>query len=358
MSDDSTDDEPRGLYERMKDQDERWELWAQLGVGLLGCQVLAFIVAYLSLGMPSVYAYSVGISFFGVLTIPLTFWGLLRALFKPPVMRLSRTIAFGCLLLVGVAGNAPLLTAPVSTSDYESAHDYQLPFDGQWVTMAGGDDRKFNYHATTMVHRYGYDFAPVVDGQRYEGDGSALEDHHCYEAVVRAPVGGEVIQRLGNEPDNEPGEYDANNILGNHVVIEVESGEYLFMAHMREGSVEVSVGDVVDAGDPVGECGSSGRTQTPHLHVHLQNSSEFPLAESLPLYFVDYIADGEPVDRGMPRGSEDYDETPGQIVENRRSWSEMRGAGSIDDESNDDPSAVDAADQVREAAEERAEEPE
>lgn len=309
--------EPRGLYEKMKVQDDGWELWAKLGVGMLGLQLLAFAVAYLRLGEPSVYAHSVVISLLGVLTIPLTFWGLIRALFRPPVLRLSRTIGFACLLVVALAGNAPLLTAPVSTGDFESAHEYQLPFDGQWATLAGGHDRSTNYHATTMVHRWGYDFAPVVDGARYEGDGSELEDHHCYGTPVFAPVDGRVVALRDGHADRSPGDYDPDNILGNHVIIEVDDDEYLFMAHFREGSIQVSSGDDVRAGDDIAECGNSGRTKTPHLHLHLQNSAEFPLAESLPLRFSNYIADGDPVDIGMPVGSEDYEQGLGQIVENQ-----------------------------------------
>lgn len=321
MSDETTaeqtNDEPRGLYEKMKTQDEGWEMWAKLGVGLLGLQVLAYAVAYMRLGEPSIYAHSVVISLLGVLTIPLTFWGLIRALFRPPVLRLSRTIAFVCLLVVGLLGNSPVLKAPVSTADWESEHDYVLPFDGQWVTLAGGDDRSTNYHVTTMAHRWGYDFAPVVDGNRFEGDGSALEDHHCYGAEVVAPVDGQVVEVRDGHQDNAPGDYDPNNILGNYVIIEAGPDEYLFMGHMRESSIAVSSDQSIAAGDPVGECGNSGRTNTPHLHVHLQNSAEFPLAESLPLRFTDYLADGEPVDEGMPVGSEDYESADGQVVENR-----------------------------------------
>lgn len=309
--------EPRGLYEKMKVQDEGWELWAKLGVGLLGLQLLAFAVAYLRLGEPSIYAHSVAISLLGVLTIPLTFWGLIRALFKPPVLRLSRTVAFGCLLLVGLLGNAPLLTAPVSTGDFESDHEYVLPFDGQWTTLSGGDARQTNHHATTMALRWAYDFAPVVDGSRYEGDGSQLEDHHCYGTPVYAPVDGEVVGVVGGEKDHPPGDHDPNVMLGNHVVVEVDVDEYLFMGHLRQDSVRVSSGDEVEQGEIVGECGNSGRTETPHLHVHLQDRPDFPLAEGLPLKFSDYLADGEPVDEGMPVGSPDYIETPGQVVENR-----------------------------------------
>lgn len=308
---------PRGLYERLKTQDDGWEIWAKLGIGLLALQLGAYAVAFLRLGEPSVIAHSIAISFIGVLTMPLMFWGLVRALFSPPVWRLSRTIAFGALLVAGLLGNVSMFTAPVSTADWESAHDYRLPFDGEWVTLAGGDDKNHNYHATTPAYRWGYDFAPVVDGERYRGDGAELDDHHCYGAPVLAPVDAGVVRVLGAERDNVPGEHDSKNVLGNHIVMQVDEGEYLFVAHLKNGSLEVGSGDEVVAGEKIAECGNSGRTQTPHVHVHLQNSSEFPIAESLPLRFHNYVADGEHIDEGMPRGSENYAAADGQVVQHR-----------------------------------------
>ncbi len=317
--------EPRGLYEKLKTNDDGWELWAQLGVLMLGLQVVAYIVAFARLGHASVLVHSSVISLLGLATMPLMFWGLIRALFQPPVWRWSRTVGFGCLLVVGVLGNTSFFPAPVSTGDWQSEHEYRLPFDGTWMTMAGGDERAKNYHLTTMAYRWAYDFAPLVDGNRYEGSGESLEDHHCYGMVVRAPVAGEVVQVLGGEPDQRPGEYEPNEILGNHVVIRVDEGEYLFMAHLKQHSLEVGSSDEVEAGDIVGRCGNSGRTETPHLHVHLQNSLQFPMAESLPLRFHDYLADGEVVEEGMPRGTENYGTDVGEIVENRVSWEEFLG---------------------------------
>lgn len=309
------EESPRGLYERLKSQDDRWEVWVKLGVGLLALQIGAFAVAYLRLGEPSVIAYSMIISLLGVLTMPLMFWGLIRALFRPPVWRLSRTVGFGCLLLVGFLGNASFFPAPVSTGDWTSDNEYRLPFDGQWTTLAGGHAKDRNYHATTPAHRWGYDFAPVVDGERYQEDGSKLEHHYCYGAPVVAPVNAEVVRVLGSERDHKPGEHDPNIILGNHIVMKVGPDEFLFMAHLKNGSLQVGSGEQVRAGQQVAKCGNSGRTQTPHLHIHLQNSSDFPIAEGLPLRFSTYMADGELVDLGMPLGSKNYEAAQGEVVQ-------------------------------------------
>ena len=314
---------PRGLYERLKSEDDHWEMWAKIGVAMLVLQTVAFAVAYMRLGNISLYTHAVMIPMLGVLTLPISFWGLLRALFRPPIFRRSRTVGFVALVIVGLVGNQPMVTAPVSTGDWTADQEYKLPFDGEWVTLAGGEKRKTNYHATTSAHRWGYDFAPVIDGSRYTSDGKALEDHHCYGTPVRTPVGGTVIQAMGGEPDFQPGEFDPNNILGNHLVIRVGKGEYLFMANLKQRSLTVASGDEVEAGQKVAECGNSGRTTTPHLHIHLQNTRAFPISEGLPLRFSNYLADGESVELGMPVGSPDFEEVNGQIVENQQPWPEL-----------------------------------
>lgn len=324
---------PRGIFKKMKPEDDRFEMWAKIAIALAALMVVTYAVALLKLGKPSVIAHATIIPMLGMLTLPMAFWGLLRTLFQPPVIRRTRTIGFGALLVVGMLGNRPVMSAPVSTVDYATEVRFELPFNGRWVTLAGGEERETNYHATTAMMRWGYDFAPLVEGSRFEGDGSKLEQHHCFGAPVYAPAAGEVVRAVGSEIDQVPGEFDPVSVLGNHLVLRVADGEYLFMAHLQRGSLKVSGGDKVEAGQEVAACGNSGRTYTPHLHVHLQNSPEVPIAESLPLYFENYLADGEPVERGMPVGSPDVETQVGELVERQEPWpvAEAGAAADVED---------------------------
>ena len=56
---------------------------------------------------------------------------------------------------------------------------------------------------------------------------------------------------------------------GNHVVIAHGNGVYTRYAHLYPGSIKLRVGDVVKAGDVVGEMGNSGRSETRHLHFEV-----------------------------------------------------------------------------------------
>lgn len=78
------------------------------------------------------------------------------------------------------------------------------------------------------------------------------------------------------------------------------SGEFVFLAHLMQGSVKVDAGQTVARGEGVGRCGNSGNTSEPHLHLHIQTTANLQSGEGLPAYFGGYRADGVPVARGEP----------------------------------------------------------
>ncbi|MBA2665350.1 MAG: M23 family metallopeptidase [Bradymonadaceae bacterium] len=304
----------QSFFSRQFEGEDKWELWAKVGLVMLALQLVAWLMVFLKLGVASVYAHALGISLLGTLTLPVVLWGLVKTLFNPPALRRSRTVGFGALIVVGVLGNVPLIAPPLSTQNWVSEHAYRLPFDGEWTTLAGGPSRATNYHATTATFRWGYDFALMREGRRFTGTGARLEEHHCFGQPVLASAPGKVVTAVDFEADNKPGEPTATAVLGNHVVIEVGPGEYLFFSHLRQNAVPVKKGEQVERGQKIGECGNSGRSVEPHVHVHLQNSLKFPFSESLPLRFSSYEADAKPVALGMPEGTADSERVAGQSV--------------------------------------------
>jgi hypothetical protein len=301
---------------RPPEPDQGWELWAKVSVLMGAIGAVAWVLVLLRLGTVSVYTHAFVLSALGALSLPVTFWGLIKTLFNRPVLRRSRTIAFGLLLAVAFFGNVPFFAVPLSTEGFESTHTYRLPFDGEWAVSAGGDSTSTNYHATTPTYRFAYDFAPLVDGKRHKDDGTELSDYYCYGESVLAPAAGEVVRVEKTRKDNAVGEFDGQSVMGNHVVVRVDDSEYLFVSHMKEETIPVAKGDQIRAGQKIGECGNSGRSLKPNVHIHLQNSKDFPISESLPLRFSDYRADGKAVDKGMPRGSTDPEDPFGERVEN------------------------------------------
>lgn len=292
---------------------ERWEIWTLVSISLVILMLLTYAIAFMRLGTASVYAYAIGIKMFGVATVPLMLLGLLRTIFRPPAIRRSRTIAFIALTITGLLGHRPLFSAPLSTEDWRSTHTYRLPFDGEWVTLAGGDDMDRNYHATMPTLRFAYDFSMTKDGKLFQLDGAKPEDYFVYGQPVVAPVQGRVLAIESGLSDAAPGKAEGG-FFGNHIVIEVGPSEYLYIAHLKKDSINVHVGDTVTPGQTIAAVGNSGYTVAPHLHVHLQTTTNFPNGESLPLRFSNYQNNGKQVTTGMPLGSLDTTVPDGEHV--------------------------------------------
>lgn len=190
--------------------------------------------------------------------------------------------------------------AETGHEDYRTKADLALPFDGRWYVFWGGRPPHRNYHAGARDQRFAYDFVKLEDGSTHGADGAENADYHCFGAPVLAPAPGRVIRAADSVPDNTPGEMNRQEIFGNHVVLDHGDGEYSVLAHLRHGSVAVEVGDRVDRGRRLGECGNSGHSSEPHLHYHLQDSPVPGQGTGLPAQFRSFRADGEPVERGEP----------------------------------------------------------
>ena len=67
---------------------------------------------------------------------------------------------------------------------------------------------------------------------------------------------------------------DAADATGNVIVIELDTGHFVVLAHLRHGSLRVSEGDRVRTGDPLALVGNSGNTTMPHLHLQVQTHAD------------------------------------------------------------------------------------
>ncbi len=105
---------------------------------------------------------------------------------------------------------------------------------------------------------------PVGSGftmfQGYCRDDTSHEDQVAYDFLM--PIGSQVtaaragIVREAREDVSD----EAFTSDFNFVTIEHEDGSAAFYAHVMQDSVVVAVGDEVEAGDPIAQSGSSGRT--------------------------------------------------------------------------------------------------
>ena len=140
------------------------------------------------------------------------------------------------------------------------------PFHGEWEVYQGFDGA----HTHRGPWRHALDFFITEEGRSFRNDGTQLSDYLCFGLPVLAPLAGEVVTVRDGLPDNPPGQVDTKENWGNHVVIRAADGSHIWLAHLRQGSVSVAVGNWVRVGDTLGACGNSGRSPQPHLHLHVQ----------------------------------------------------------------------------------------
>lgn len=204
---------------------------------------------------------------------------------------------------------------PASLENTSPSATVRLPADAPLQVIWGGDQIAKNYHAAVPDQRWAYDMvvAPYFSGS------PNLADYGCYGVPVVAPVSGYIVSAHDGEPDATPGALSNNTVAptGNHIVIRMETGTYLVIAHLKNGSVTVKTGETVTEGQVIGQCGNSGNTSEPHIHIHHQRQDPtiYPLnfAEGLPLYFRDH--DGPPMPEGGYRLEGDQPIATGDLVQ-------------------------------------------
>ena len=190
----------------------------------------------------------------------------------------------------------------------------RIPFDGQWLTEISPTRRVPSHGTDLFATTYALDFLAVDDDGRTAPKRSlrtvfATESPELFYAFGRplySPVAGTVVSVHDGEPDHEARRsmltlipYGLSQprrirrgltaILGNHVIIQVTgSPYYVGLVHLQRGSVQVSPGERVCAGDQIGRCGNSGNSTQPHLHIQAMDSPDAYAAKGVPLRFEEF----------------------------------------------------------------------
>lgn len=190
------------------------------------------------------------------------------------------------------------------------ARPLSLPVRGAWYVGWGGDTELVNYHATVPSQRHAVDIMVWQDGATYRTDGMDNADYLAWGQTVVSPCNGRVVEVVDGQPDGNPARAMPNPAAqaaaatepaGNHLVIQIGRDQYVLLAHLRQGSITARLGDAVNAGDPLGVCGSSGNSSEPHVHMHVQNQLSYlsPGTQSIRLVFDAFRENGQLV-TGQP----------------------------------------------------------
>ena len=145
------------------------------------------------------------------------------------------------------------------------------PLAGEWWVGHGGHAELVNYHYTRSTQRDALDIMQVVGGSIHRPDSTDLNSYYIYDQPVLAPADGTVTYVVDGHPDLPIGSVDSRHPTGNQVVIDIGGGRYLLMAHLRQGSIAVKVGERVTEGEPIARVGKSGDSSHPHIHIQAQS---------------------------------------------------------------------------------------
>lgn len=187
--------------------------------------------------------------------------------------------------------------------------DLAFPFTGRWLVQNSPAERVPSHGTWLFATAYAIDFVPVDERGRTAPirlttilRPEPAERFPGFGRIITAPVSGVVAAVSDRHPDHgafrglpsigyafTQGRRAARGwaaLAGNHVVIEVSSGAYVALCHLRRGSVRVGVGDVVGVGDELARCGNSGNSTEPHVHVQAMTGADPQHADPLPISFA------------------------------------------------------------------------
>ena len=190
-------------------------------------------------------------------------------------------LAAGALLLAFDLGHA-LLGGPAA------AVRIAPPFEGEWLVLQGGPSPLQNHHLVAYNQRFALDLVRLDDGWIFAG-GTGNEAAHSWEQPLLSPGDGTIVVARDEMEDSEGANFvtDPADAAGNVVVVELETGYFVVLAHLRHGSLLVSEGDRVRRSDPLALAGNSGNTTLPHLHLQVQTHADLwdPGNRSVPFGF-------------------------------------------------------------------------
>ncbi len=185
--------------------------------------------------------------------------------------------------------------------------DIAYPFTGCWIARNSPASRVPSHGTRMLASSYAIDFVPTSEDGRTAPItlGSLVRPEPAdrfpgFGRPILAPLGGVVVAAHGGEPDH-PAYRGLPSVgyaltqhrraaagwvalAGNHVLIE-HGGIVVALCHLRRGSIRVHAGQQVTTGDLLGDCGNSGNSTEPHVHVQAIDDREVERARAVRVTF-------------------------------------------------------------------------
>lgn len=141
------------------------------------------------------------------------------------------------------------------------------------VTVTQGFEDKLS-HRGDWKHALDFEIHDAAGNACPPGCDDDLSRYYTQGLEVRAPGAGEIIRIIDNVADNAPGGCNFAHNWGNHLILRLDYGGIVKLAHFMKNGILVKTSQRVAAGDLIGYCGNSGRSPVPHIHLHTQTTTE------------------------------------------------------------------------------------
>ncbi|WP_026915913.1 DUF3887 domain-containing protein [Christiangramia portivictoriae] len=185
-----------------------------------------------------------------------------------------------------------LLIKPIKKENMNSTN-LILPFKNEWYVGWGGDTEELNYHVKFESQKHAFDFLVMNDnGRSYLNEGTENDDFYAFGKEIISPASGKIVSVVDGIHDNKPGETNKMHIPGNSVTIKTAKNEFLFFAHLKQGSIQVKVDEEIKQGDVIALCGNSGNSTEPHLHFQIQTNKYIDSGSTLKSFFKNIEVNG------------------------------------------------------------------
>lgn len=183
------------------------------------------------------------------------------------------------------------------------------PVAGRWLAMNSPATKIPSHGVRAYGQAYAIDLVhePIDRERPLFGSGAGMRSSHEFPAFgqsVFAMTSGTVVAASDGQRDHRSRSTllaalymlvegavrelgGPRFIVGNHVTIRSHDGTFALIAHLRQGSLLVSVGDTVHSGQQLAQCGNSGNSSEPHVHAQLMDRQSLWTAQGLPMAFTD-----------------------------------------------------------------------
>ncbi len=207
--------------------------------------------------------------------------------------------------------------------DFKNCVIVEFPLRGEWSAGHSPANRIPSHGTDQFAQTYAFDFVRIDNQKRYYSKslwhhliGKVLvEDCYSWSQPVFAPFDGEIIDAGDGSSDRKNLNYIKDivitsglfflpkiirygslekfirsnllQIFGNYIMIQGEEAIALF-AHLRCGSLKISIGQHIVAGEMIAEVGHSGNSTAPHLHFQLIDTPDIFTAKGILCCFRSY----------------------------------------------------------------------